>query len=98
MIVRYGGEEFVALLTNTNESRALEIAERVRKAIQTLAITFNDILIPVTISIGVSTYVPNRTVALIDGEIASRLIKSADSALYKAKHNGRNRVENGGIV
>jgi len=98
IFVRYGGEEFVALLSNTNESKALEIAERVRKAIQMLVIPFNGISISVTISIGVSTYVPDSTSISIDGEIATRLIKSADSALYRAKHNGRNRVENGGNV
>jgi two-component system cell cycle response regulator len=98
IFVRYGGEEFVALLSNTNESKALEIAERVRKTIQTLVIAFDDMSIPVTVSIGVSTYQPDSTSISIDGEIATRLIKSADSALYRAKHNGRNRVENGGVV
>ncbi len=98
VFVRYGGEEFVGLLSNTNEVRALEIAERIRKAIQILPITFNGVSIPVTISIGVSTHVPiAKSIVNID-EIATRLIKSADSALYKAKHNGRNRVENGGVV
>ncbi|TAN65348.1 MAG: sensor domain-containing diguanylate cyclase [Methylobacter sp.] len=98
VFVRYGGEEFVALLSNINESQALEIAERVRKAIQTLAIAFNDVFISVTVSIGVSTYVPDSRAVLTDDEIIERLIKSADSALYRAKHSGRNRVENGGIV
>ncbi|MDP1970675.1 MAG: sensor domain-containing diguanylate cyclase [Methylobacter sp.] len=98
IFVRYGGEEFVALLSNINAPRALEIAERVRKAIQTLVIAVNDISISVTVSIGVSTYVPDSTSISINSEIATRLVKSADSALYKAKHNGRNRVENGGIV
>ncbi len=98
IFVRYGGEEFVALLSNTDEAKALEIAERVRKTIQMLAIAFDDTSIPVTVSIGVSTYQPDSTSISIDGEIATRLIKSADSALYRAKHNGRNRVENGGVV
>jgi len=98
VFVRYGGEEFVALLSNIDELKALEIAERVRKAIQALAIAFNDTSISVTVSIGVSTYVPDSTSLLIDEETASRLIKLADSALYRAKHNGRNRVENGGII
>ena len=98
VFVRYGGEEFVALLSNTDETKALETAERVRKAIQTLVIAVNDISVAVTISIGVSTYVPNNASITVDGEIATRLIKTADSALYRAKHNGRNRVENGGIV
>lgn len=98
VFVRYGGEEFVALLSNTDEAKALETAERVRKAIQTLVIAVNDISVSVTVSIGVSTYMPDGTSISIDGEIATRLVKSADSALYRAKHNGRNRVENGGIV
>jgi len=98
VFVRYGGEEFVALLSNTDEVRAMETAERVRKAIQTLVIAVNDISVSVTVSIGVSTYVPDGTSISIDGEIATRLVKSADSALYRAKHNGRNRVENGGVV
>lgn len=95
VFVRYGGEEFVALLSNIDEADALEIADRVRKAIQALAITFNDTSISVTVSIGVSTYVPNSASILTDDEIIERLIKSADSALYRAKHNGRNRVEIG---
>lgn len=98
VFVRYGGEEFVALLSNTDEAKALETAERVRKAIQTLVIAVNDISLSVTVSIGVSTYVPDGASISIDEETAMKLIKSADSALYRAKHKGRNRVENGGIV
>lgn len=99
VFVRYGGEEFVALLSNTDELTALATAERVRKTIQALVIAVNDASISVTVSIGVSTYVPDSVAVSIDDEkIAALLIKSADSALYKAKHNGRNRVENGGIV
>ncbi|MGZ4979271.1 MAG: DUF484 family protein [Methylobacter sp.] len=98
IFVRYGGEEFVALLSNIDEPKALEIAERVRKAIQTMVISVNNLPVSVTVSIGVSTYVPDTASISINGEIAARLIKSADSALYKAKHNGRNRVENNGII
>lgn len=98
VFVRYGGEEFVALLANTNESKAIETAERVRKTIQAQVIVFNDISISVTVSVGVSTYVPDSLSIPVDDEIAARLVKAADSALYRAKHNGRNRVENGGVV
>jgi len=98
VFVRYGGEEFVALLSDTDELKARETAERIRTAIQTLVIAMNDISISVTVSIGVSTYLPDSTSISVDGEIAARLIRSADFALYRAKHNGRNRVENGGIV
>lgn len=98
IFVRYGGEEFVALLSNSDEAKALETAERVRKTIQTLAIAFDNASVPVTVSIGISTYQPDSTSISIDEETAARLIKLADSALYRAKHNGRNRVENGGVV
>ncbi|MGR9013539.1 MAG: DUF484 family protein [Gammaproteobacteria bacterium] len=98
VFVRYGGEEFVALLSNTDESRALEIAERIREAVEVLVIKFNDISISVTVSIGVSTYAPDSASIPIDGGIVTRLIKLADSALYRAKHNGRNCVENSVIV
>jgi diguanylate cyclase (GGDEF)-like protein len=98
VFVRYGGEEFVALLSNTDEHKALETAERIRTAIQELVIVLDGISISVTVSIGVSTYVPDGNSISIDDEVAMRLIKSADSALYRAKHNGRNCVENGGVV
>jgi two-component system cell cycle response regulator len=99
VFVRYGGEEFVALLSDTDELKALETAERVRKVIQSLVVAMNDVSISVTVSIGVSTYLPDgKSISVDSEEVAARLIKAADSALYKAKRNGRNRVENGGIV
>jgi len=98
VLARYGGEEFVVLLSNINEAKALEIAERIRKTIQVLCIEFNGISVPVTISIGSATYLPNTIAGLNNAEIVERLIKLSDAALYEAKHNGRNRVENGGLV
>ncbi len=98
VLARYGGEEFVALLSNINESMALEIAERIRKTINALSIEFSFIAIPVTISIGSATYLPNKVSGVNSSEIADHLIKLADAALYEAKHKGRNRVENGGLV
>lgn len=98
VLTRYGGEEFVVLLTNINDAKALEIAERIRKAIQSLANVFNDIAIPVTISIGSATYLPNTITGLNSSEVAQHLIKLSDAALYEAKNKGRNRVENGGLV
>ena len=98
ILARYGGEEFVALLSNVNEIIALEIAERIRKSIQTLVIKLDEGSISVTISIGSATYLLESTSVHIDNDISSRLIKLADTALYKAKRNGRNRVENGGLI
>jgi diguanylate cyclase (GGDEF)-like protein len=98
VLARYGGEEFVALLSNINEVMALEIAERIRKTIHGLVIKLDEGSISVTISIGSSTYLPGSVSSPIDNDISSRLIKLADSALYRAKRNGRNCVENGGVV
>jgi diguanylate cyclase (GGDEF)-like protein len=98
VLARYGGEEFVILLSNINEVMALEIAERIRKTINALVIKLDSCSISVTISIGSSTYLPDSDSSLINNDISSRLIKLADSALYKAKRNGRNRVENGGVI
>ncbi|MGZ8165399.1 MAG: GGDEF domain-containing protein, partial [Methylobacter sp.] len=98
VLARYGGEEFIILLSNISEIMALEIAERIRKTIQALVINLDEGSISVTISIGSSTYLPNSAASPTDNDISSRLIKLADSALYKAKHKGRNCVENGGLI
>lgn len=82
---RYGGEEFAVILPNTDLQGAEEVAERIRQAIATNAINYQDRRISVTASIGV---------AVID-EQDSRyedLISNADLALYEAKASGRNRV------
>ncbi|MGJ0483477.1 MAG: GGDEF domain-containing protein [Methylomicrobium sp.] len=93
VLARYGGEEFVALLTNINQSTGFEIAERIRRNVQSLKITFSEITIPVTLSIGLATYRSDRKNPLTTTEAASRLINTADSALYDAKNKGRNRIE-----
>jgi diguanylate cyclase (GGDEF)-like protein len=97
VLARYGGEEFVVLLSNINEDMALDIAERIRHTVQALTIELDEVTIAVTISIGAATYIPG-TAKSVKKDIASRLIKRSDAALYQAKHNGRNRVESGGII
>jgi len=77
-VFRYGGEEFLVLLPETDLTNACKAAERLRKAVEAEA--------GVTISLGVSSYHE----ALHDKEA---MIKMADNALYQAKQNGRNRVE-----
>jgi len=98
VLARYGGEEFVALLSGINESQSLDIAERIRKTIQELPIQINDSAVSVTISIGSSTYAPAALSSAEGSEIAAQLLEVADTALYKAKHNGRNCVVNGGVI
>ncbi len=97
VLSRYGGEEFVALLSQSDEIRGEEIAQRIRGAIANLSIVFNEHDIPVTISIGVATFMP-RTGKIPVSEIAEQLIQAADEALYQAKHEGRNRVVSSGVI
>jgi len=86
---RYGGEEFVVILTQTDWSGALEVAERIRGAVEALAIS-HETAPPhyvITVSIGVAVLANNSI------ESYEQLIKRADEALYLAKDRGRNRVE-----
>jgi diguanylate cyclase (GGDEF)-like protein len=82
---RYGGEEFVAALPETSATVAQETAERLRRAVQDLAVNSPQGPVKVTVSIGVATL--NAATPTI-----TALINAADRALYEAKQKGRNRV------
>jgi diguanylate cyclase (GGDEF)-like protein len=90
LLARYGGEEFVAILPSTDREGAIGIAENLRARIEAAAIAheFASEYQVVTVSIGVVT----RSGPDLD---AGDLFKAADTALYKAKQNGRNRCEAG---
>lgn len=88
-IARYGGEEFAVIVSNT-PSNSIQVAEKIRVTIQNSQIEINDQIIPVTVSIGVGT-LENENEKIDE----SKLINSADEALYRAKELGRNRVEIG---
>ncbi len=92
VISRYGGEEFVVLLPRTALQQAFEIAERIRLTIanQELYLTLGNIL-KLTISIGIAL-LPEK-LNEDDKTVSHHLVSSADGALYRAKQNGRNRVE-----
>jgi diguanylate cyclase (GGDEF)-like protein len=81
---RYGGEEFVVLLTDTDGAGAHRTAERVRHGISELALADPRGVLRITASIGVTTWSPGTDVAT--------LITRADDALYAAKSAGRNRT------
>lgn len=82
---RYGGEEFLITLIETDKNGARFAAERIRQAMETWPIRAYDEDLKVTLSIGVATYPEDSR------EIGS-LIDKADRAMYRAKHAGRNRV------
>jgi diguanylate cyclase (GGDEF)-like protein len=84
---RYGGEEFVVLLPHTDRAGSRFIAERICKAVADMVFALEGRPIPVTVSVGVCSMIPNRDLP------SKTLIGYADQALYLAKHNGRNRVE-----
>jgi diguanylate cyclase len=84
-IGRWGGEEFLAVLPETDLDQAAASAERIRKAIQALVIDNDGNKVSVTLSIGITLYRAE--------EVLSNAIARADHALYEGKSAGRNRVE-----
>ena len=84
---RYGGEEFVVVMPDTDMTFAYMVAERLRQAVADapFRISQGPGQLPVTISIGV-------TVSEGQGDTAEALLRRADQALYRAKRDGRNRV------
>ena len=83
---RFGGEEFMVLVTNCALSAAMVVAERLRLSVATDKMAIGQFAIPVTVSGGVSTIKE----AKLDTNLA---LQAADLALYEAKNKGRNRVE-----
>jgi len=89
IVARYGGEEFLFLLPGTTMERALEMGENIRRKIEGLYL-FHDSgrgYKPVTVSIGIATTVPD------EASIPESLIAQAENAMYRAKDEGKNRVE-----
>ncbi len=87
---RFGGEEFVVLLPGATETEVIPVAERVRQAVMDIEVEVGTASGPRTVrglsvSIGAAVY-PSG------GTVLERLLHVADSALYQAKRNGRNRV------
>ena len=83
---RMGGEEFTILLPDTSTEQALSIAEQLNESIGELKVHFNNLVLSITASFGVSEFLPNQ-------DSFESLFSRTDKALYRAKHLGRNRVE-----
>lgn len=82
---RYGGEEFIVILDTTDLNKAVQTAERIRHAVEHHPFIWQDQVLRVTVSIGV-------TAITVDDKSLSNMISRVDKALYKAKKEGRNRV------
>jgi len=89
VVARFGGEEFCVILPQINQDNALIFAERLREKIEKTPFVIkmeDSVNLTITVSIGVSHLNKNKT------HTAEALLKSADTALYKAKNSGRNKV------
>jgi diguanylate cyclase (GGDEF)-like protein/PAS domain S-box-containing protein len=85
LLARFGGEEFVLLLSASTESLALSVAERLRQRVEALSIATDVGPVRVTASFGVAMQAP--------GESWGKALNRADAALYRAKGAGRNQVQ-----
>jgi diguanylate cyclase (GGDEF)-like protein len=86
IVARYGGEEFIVLLPGINADHAIQMAEKVRKRIESMTIDHRGKKVGATISAGIMCCVPNFNT------IPDSIISCADQTLYIAKQGGRNRV------
>jgi two-component system, cell cycle response regulator len=86
LLARYGGEEFAAVLTETDSASGAELAEHIRRTVENHQFTFERRRYTVTVSLGVASTRGNEIL------VPQELIQRADERLYRAKHEGRNRV------
>lgn len=85
ILARYGGDEFVVMLPETNDETAIEIAERIREAVENTSFSTDGNRVSSTLSIGIACYPA-------DSEKTEEIIKIADKALYESKHRGKNTI------
>ena len=82
---RYGGEEFIVMLVNTELENAMRVAELIRQKVEATSFSIKDKSFFITVTIGVAEY--------IDGETAEVFVERADKKLYEGKRTGKNKVE-----
>ena len=84
MLFRYGGEEFVIVLPETEEEGVLKLAKRIRRRVENLKTIYNNETIQMTVSMGITT--------LQETDDEKSIFTRSDEALYKAKREGRNCI------
>ncbi len=84
MVFRYGGEEFVVVLSNTDIGGATLLGHRIRESVEARDFKYSDVSMPISVSIGVADLAENYG--------PEEILQLADKALYQAKRSGRNRV------
>jgi diguanylate cyclase (GGDEF)-like protein len=95
IVARYGGEEFALVLPEVDKHKAGQMAEKLRKIISDQPFIFDNITIPITLSMGISDLeeykkvVPNSSESDVN---PFAFIKLSDDRLYQAKQSGRNRI------
>lgn len=85
MVIRYGGEEFLIILRNTDKENGLMVAEKIRASVEEMKVQVGGAVINKTLSVGVADF-PD------DSNTFWQTVKYADVALYNAKDTGRNKV------
>jgi diguanylate cyclase (GGDEF)-like protein len=85
VICRFGGEEFIALILGADKEKIVSLAQNVRKSVEETAVSFRRRQVCFTVSIGAVAY-PK------DGIDVLGMVDKADQLLYKAKHEGKNRI------
>jgi len=85
VLMRYGGEEFCAILPGASSEDSLKMAERIRFAVQESKVIYSEFEIRVTLSLGISSYPEN------DIKHEQELLATSDEALYISKESGRNK-------
>lgn len=87
ILFRYGGDEFIVMLPDTDENYSFKIAEKIRANIEKINTQYDmPVSVKISASIGIATYIPDEKLS------ADKLLSFADNALYKAKEKGRNCV------
>lgn len=86
--IRYGGEEFVVILPNTDEKGVMTVATRIKNKLSELSLLHPDSRISsfVTMSFGITTIIPNESIE------SENLLSRADEALFESKRTGRNKI------